>query len=230
MTRTSLTLAALFAAALPFCIPPAAQAHQITNRFYQAQQTDAYGRLTVEASIISVVQCNGAGENGLQFYVYAYQNRPGFRAIYPPYWSSPIGGHDFATFGQAASIACHASSGSQPSTPVQSYSPYAAGNWILTTGCSYLPGPWQTQIAEASDGSLTGWLGVHEDAILANDANWVNTIGMRSVQSGSTVDIAFNPPGWESVVDLQGTLSGNTITGTMHHYGRDDCSFRLTRQ
>ena len=62
-----------------------ASAHQAVQRFNQAEQHDVYGRLAVEASVITVVNCNGAGENGRQYYIYQYVNRPGFRAILPPY-------------------------------------------------------------------------------------------------------------------------------------------------
>ena len=77
------------ALALPLCMPVAAGAAQVTSRFSQAERRDAYGRITVEASVISVLKCNGAGENGRQFYIYQYVNRLGFRAILPPYWGSP---------------------------------------------------------------------------------------------------------------------------------------------
>ena len=75
-----------------------ASAHQAVQRFNQAEQRDAYGRLTVEASVITLVNCNGAGENGGQYYIYQYVNRAGVRAILPPNWSQAIGGRDWATY------------------------------------------------------------------------------------------------------------------------------------
>jgi hypothetical protein len=92
------------------------QAYQIVQKMNQAESRDPSGRITVEASVINVIQCNGAGENGGQYYIYQYINRPGFRAIQPPNWGSPIGGQDFATFDQAAA-AC-GTGGTGPDAPL----------------------------------------------------------------------------------------------------------------
>jgi hypothetical protein len=97
---------ALAAAGLSMAVSLPAFAAQETQRAYQQQQTDANGRLTVEAAYIHVIACNGAGENGRQFYVYQYANRRGFRAIAPPNWGRAIGGRDFGTFQESVAAAC----------------------------------------------------------------------------------------------------------------------------
>jgi len=238
-----LTASAAFALALP----TAAQAYQITGRYQQAEARNAYGAITVEASIISVVRCGSRGENGGTFYIYSYLNRSGFRAIYPGYWGSPIGGRDFGSFREAAYAACslglNGSTATQPSMPAQpaqpQYSPYAAGTWTLATNCGYLGnvadyGYWGGTIAltENSNGALSGSIGDKlKSTLLASDTGWGNGLGYSSAQSGSTVTVILNPSGWESVVELRGTLSGNTISGTVHHYDTDSaCSFRMDRQ
>jgi hypothetical protein len=84
----------------------AAEAYIITGKQVQNEQRDHSGRITVEASVIHYVTCNGGGENGGRFFVYQYTKRAGFRAILPPNWGSPIGGRDVGSFGEAAGIAC----------------------------------------------------------------------------------------------------------------------------
>ena len=76
-----------------------ASAHQALQRFNQLEQRDAYGRLMVEASVITVVNCNGAGESGRQYYIYQYVNRAGVRIILPPYWGQMVGGRPWAIGG-----------------------------------------------------------------------------------------------------------------------------------
>ena len=75
-------LAAAGLAALVGATP--AQAYEEISSFYQGESTDGYGNITVEASIIHIVECWDLGENGGEFYVYEYMNRLGFRAIQPP--------------------------------------------------------------------------------------------------------------------------------------------------
>ncbi|MDP2307413.1 MAG: hypothetical protein Q8P18_15410 [Pseudomonadota bacterium] len=88
---------------------PSAYAWEIVRSIDQPEQRDASGRVvTVEASIIHVIACNGEGENGGQYYLYGYLNRSGFRAIQPPDWGHPIGGRDFSTENEAAVAACSA--------------------------------------------------------------------------------------------------------------------------
>lgn len=86
--------------------PATGHAYQISQSASQPESRDPYGRITVEASVIHVVTCNGAGENGGQFYIYQYVNRPGFRAIHPPDWGHAIGGGDYPSFEQAVGVAC----------------------------------------------------------------------------------------------------------------------------
>lgn len=93
------------AALLLFATMPAVAA-DILSEFSQAESRDASGRITVEESVIHVVACNGPGENGGSYYVYEYVNRPGYRAILPPNWGSPIGGRDFDSMDEAIAAAC----------------------------------------------------------------------------------------------------------------------------
>jgi hypothetical protein len=100
-------------AAFVLCLSTApASAYQTLQQFSQAEQRDAYGRVTVEAAKIYVLSCNGGGENGRQYYIYEYVNRPAkwgvarFRAILPPNWGQAIAGRDFGNFGEAAGNAC----------------------------------------------------------------------------------------------------------------------------
>ncbi len=97
-------LAASGLAALLLAAP--AQAYEEVYSFYQAESTDGYGNITVEASIIHIVECWDLGENGGEFYVYEYVNRLGFRAIQAPDWGHAIGGKDFDTYEEAALAAC----------------------------------------------------------------------------------------------------------------------------
>ena len=126
---TASTLVILFAG---LAAGPAA-GYSLTGRFPQAEARDASGRLTVEASVIHTVQCNSAGENGRAFYLYQYTKRLGFRAIVPPYWASPIGGRDFASFNEAASAAC----GSSRSTPPVAAAASLTGAWKSSQGYIY---------------------------------------------------------------------------------------------
>lgn len=85
--------------------PAPGHAYQELQTMHQAEQRSG-GRITVEESNIHVIRCNGAGENGGQFYIYQYLKRSGFRAILPPNWGRPIGGHDWGSFAEAAAAAC----------------------------------------------------------------------------------------------------------------------------
>lgn len=87
-------------AAVALMAPLSAHAYQEVNTL---NQQAAAG---VEASVIHVIACNGAGENGGQYYVYQYVNRAGFRAILPPNWGQALGGHDWSSFAEAAQAAC----------------------------------------------------------------------------------------------------------------------------
>jgi hypothetical protein len=93
---------------------PEAQAFAIVRSFDQAEQRDASGKVTDEASTIHEVACSSPGENGGKYYIYQYKDRPGFRAILPPNWGSPIGGRDFDTQDQAIAAACGTAT---PQTP-----------------------------------------------------------------------------------------------------------------
>jgi hypothetical protein len=119
---------ALVASVLALFIPVSGHAYQVTQSFNQPEARDAYGRITVEASVIHVLACNGLGENFGQFYIYQYVNRPGFRAIRPPDWGHAIGGQDFQGFAQAAAVAC----GQAPAmVPAPAPAPMPSGNWSV---------------------------------------------------------------------------------------------------
>jgi hypothetical protein len=84
--------------------------YEVTGR--QVQDEQRWGdQITVEASIIHHIYCNGRRENGGRYFIYQYTNRPGFRAILPPYWGDAIGGRDWRSFERAASVACRQRSG-----------------------------------------------------------------------------------------------------------------------
>lgn len=217
-----LMIAALMAMALP------AAGAQAVQRYNQAEQRDGYGRITVEASVITVVNCNGAGENGGQFYIYQYVNRAGVRAIQPPYWGQPIGGRDWATFEQAAYAACGAGRNNPPSSGL-------TGSWRLTSSCGFTNPNWTATInlSEGADGSLR--------ATTSADALNTTNVGpdpapdswgskMRSQVSGSVFNLVLHPKSWVSVLELSGTVNGSRIDGRIHHYTNDDCNFTMVRQ
>jgi hypothetical protein len=124
-------------AAVLLLAPVPVPAFQVMQQVEQAEARDTAGRITQEHSVIHVVACNGAGENGQQFYIYQYLNRPGFRAIRPPNWSTAIGGSDFPAFGQAVGAACGITL-PIPSPPTGG-SPGPAGPQPPTPGPSELP-------------------------------------------------------------------------------------------
>src|SRR4051794_36825643 len=131
-----------------------ASAHQAVQRFNQAEQRDVYGRLTVEASVITVVNCNGAGENGRQFYIYQYVNRAGVRAILPPYWAQMVGGREWTSYEQAVTVACGGGGGGATNL---------TGTWQLTTSCTWTNPAWSATVY------LTQGAGGALSATLAND-------------------------------------------------------------
>lgn len=212
------------AAALSLVITPAT-ASQAVQRFNQGEQRDAYGRLTVEASVITVLNCNGAGENGGQFYIYQYTNRPGVRAIRPPYYAQAIGGRDWANYGQAVAAACGGGS-----VPVVAASGNVSGVWRLTTSCTWTNPPWSATVnlAQGPNGSLTATTTNDQlNSELAPPDTWGSK--MKSQVSGSTFNLLLHPKGWVSVLEFTGTINGSRIDGRIHHYTTDDCNFTMVR-
>jgi hypothetical protein len=105
--RTSHLVGAGLAAALALGAVPSGAYQVVGLPVVQPQSLSPDGRtIATEAATIRAVDCNGARENHKKFYVYEYLNRNGFRAIRPPDWAHPVGGRDYATFQQAAAIAC----------------------------------------------------------------------------------------------------------------------------
>ena len=148
----------IYVGVLFICIPASGYAYQLLPHSKQAEARDPAGKITVEASVIQVVVCNGPGENGGQFYIYQYVNRPGFRAIKPPNWGQPLGGSDYPSREQAAAVACGGGS-----LPPGGGSPWA-GQWRLTWGAS------TATLTLAVTGStaqgqydLPGWAGCRPD-------------------------------------------------------------------
>jgi hypothetical protein len=196
------------------------------QQFRQPEQRDQYGRRTVEASVITVVSCNGAGENGNQYYIYQYVNRA--RAILPPYWNRAIGGHDWASYEQAVGEACGTGGGGN--APMN-----LTGSWRLTTSCGFTNPAWSATInlSQVPGGALT--------ATSSNDPLNVEWVGpdpapgswgskMKSQVNGSLFNLLLHPRGWVSVLEFTGTVSGSRIDGRIHHYTTDDCSFTMVRQ
>lgn len=149
----------LAAAAMAALVPSSGLAYQETQAAYQPEQRDAAGNLSVEASNIHVLVCNGAGENGGQFYIYEYLNRPGFRAILPPNWGSPLGGQDFGTYQEAASIACGVVAPPPPPVVAQcdiSGQWQMALSWIATNWTFTAVGNNQYSAQEQGGGNATG--------------------------------------------------------------------------
>jgi len=206
-----------------------ASASQAIQRFNQPEQRDAYGRLTVEASVITVVSCNGPGENGGQFYIYQYVNRPGFRAVRPPYWGQAIGGRDFASYEQANYAAC---GGGVTSVPTGGS---LTGTYRLTTSCTWTNPAWSAlvNLYQGPGGSLTAT--TSDDKL---STSWTGPTpapesmgsNMKSQVSGSTFNLLLHPKGWVSVLEFTGTVNGSRIDGRIHHYNTDDCNFTMIRQ
>ena len=223
------TYPAIAAAAAALTLTISASASQPVQRFSQPEQRDAYGRLTVEASVITVLNCNGAGENGRQIYIYQYVNRAGWRAILPPYWSQAIGGRDWNTYDEAVSAGCggvvYGGGGSGANL---------TGTWQLTTSCGWTNPNWSATVY------LTQGAGGALSATLSNDKLNASEVGpdpapsswgskMRSQVSGSTFNLLLHPNGWVSVLEFTGTVNGNRIDGRIHHYTNDDCNFTMVR-
>jgi hypothetical protein len=220
------TVALAFAA-----IAPPASAAQAVQRFNQSEQRDSYGRMTVEASVVTVLNCNGAGENGGQSYVYQYVKRAGFRAIQPPNWAQPIGGRDWSAYEQAVAAACGGGAAKPSGSNV-------SGTWRLSTDCGYTNPPWAATVnlSESANGSLS--------VTTSNDNlnttltgpppapdNWGTK--MRPQVIGSTLTMAMHPRGWVSVLELTGTVNGSRIDGRIFHddgNGKGGCNFTMVRQ
>jgi len=115
------------------------------------------------------------------------------------------------------------------------------GRWSLGSNCSWAPpGGWQAIISlnqdpngvlsgtVLSDNNNTGSGGI---TILANASGYgnANPAGAQSVFSGNTMSLILHPNSWISVLQLTGQLNGNQISGSVHHYGNDDCTFTMVR-
>lgn len=194
-----------------------ANASAVLQQFRQPESRDATGRLSVEESAVSIISCNGLGENGGQFYVYQYVNRPGVRAIRPPDWSQPLGGRDFATFDEAVKTACALPAAPGGTTPG---GPTPGG--ATAAGCKGFSGTWSdnifgtmglVQIGESASGTYSGTTspGAINGKVTgqAFDGTWVSregtsgTVHLELRGDGSTYEGAASTSGW-----------GNKATGS----------------
>jgi len=225
---------------------------QELQQVYQPQQVDGYGRLTVEAAYVHVIACQGGPQNGRQFYIYQYANRRGFRAIAPPDWGHAIGGRDWGSYQEALGAACYGGGyagpaqppyqpPAQPPRPPQQPPPPATSpvEWQLTSDCKWASPTWSASmnLSEAVDATLSGTLATdnispaNPGKILPNaKGDWNNPSDMQSRMTNGTMTLVINPNGWVSTLQLTGTSSdGYVWTGSVHHYGGDDCHFTLSR-
>ena len=107
----------------------------------QPETRDGGGRITVEASLIHMMNCSGGPT-----YIYQYVNRRGFRVIRPPNWSNAIGGRDFGTCQEAQSVAVNAfaipplpmgGGGAAPTGAILPSGTDISGTWRGTDGTVY---------------------------------------------------------------------------------------------
>ncbi|CAM4439809.1 MULTISPECIES: hypothetical protein [Myxococcus] len=186
-----------------------ANAAEVIQQFRQPESRDETGKLLVEESVVSIINCNGSGENGGQFYIYQYVNRPGVRAIRPPDWSQPIGGRDFAAFEEAVAAACAPASAPGGPTPG---APTPAGCWGFSgTWSDNIFGTMQlVQIGENASGTYSGTTspGAINGKVTgqAFDGTWVSregtsgTVHLELRGDGSTYEGAASTTGWGNKV------------------------------
>ena len=129
----------------------------------------------------------------------------------------------------------------QTAAPASAGGAGIGGTWRLGSNCNWAPpGGWQTVISlsQAPNGALSGTVlsdnnntGAASIAVVPNDSGYGNTNppGAQSVFSGNTMSLILHPNTWISVLQLTGQLNGNQISGSVHHYGNDDCTFVMVR-
>jgi hypothetical protein len=230
----------LTAAILVLSVVAPAGAYQTSFLQRQPQQV-ANGRVTVLAATIFVLTCgnpNTTNENGAQYYLYEYvdaygntrRDIPPYRVISPPNWSQSIGGHDWANWQQAAAYACQKGVSGPTNTGPASTS-NISGTWQLTSNCSWTEGGWKSTLMlnQGANGALTGSLtnDALKTAFATAETNWGSKV--QNLYSPPIVTLLLHPAGWVSVLELTGTLSGSTISGRVHHYTSDDCTFSMSR-
>jgi hypothetical protein len=173
---------------LALCIPASTLAYQTVRQFDQPESRDATGKVKVEAARITIVLCNGPGENGGQFYIYQYLKRPGINVIHPPDWSHPIGGPNIHSLGQAAQIACRKS----PAVTKWSVTAFANNVRVLAP----LVGKWQLgkfhlrgSGSLGKSGTATGTISDVDDLTSPPNRLFVNmnVIGGQLTQQGAAL-------------------------------------------
>jgi hypothetical protein len=112
------------------------------------------------------------------------------------------------------------------------------GNWRLSSNCAWVPGNFASTLSLnlAGGGALSGSVTSDNlgaggiDLLPDSSGSWNGSPPpMRSQVGGSTVTIVLHPKSWVSIVELTGQLNGNQISGKVHHYTNDDCTFTMTR-
>jgi hypothetical protein len=214
------------------------------------------GQLVRLAANIYQTSCNGGGENGRQYYLYEYVdgNRrvrtdvPAYRVIAPPDYGHAIGNRDWSSWQQAIAYACGSEAGTGTGTgstggATNTNPSNISGTWRFTTtgttaanSCLWGPNntPWQTvfRLAQAADGGVSGSADtgpLQTKLEFAAPGTWGVAPTFTNRYSPPTVTLLLHPIGWVSVLQLSGTLRGNTISGGLHHYSNDDCTFQMTR-
>ena len=197
-----------------------ANAYEVTRVISQPEEHDASGKITVEASVIHVVACNGPAENGGEFFIYQYSNRPGYRAIRPPEWSSPLGGRDVDTYDEAVGIACGTASAGAPASPSPTTPPapplgptpgpstpadavsMPSFLSVTHTAKSTMPLALNLTRREGNRGTYEG-----------NDYDGDRVIGTADVFPDGTIQMRIEIPAKGYVGTYSGTRSGNRLEG-----------------
>ncbi len=216
-----------------------AEAYQTSFLQHQPEQV-VNGRVTVVAATIFVLHCgnpNTTNENGAQYYLYEYVDAygrpradiPPYRVILPPHWNQPIGGRDWPDWQQAAASACQKGASGVGTTTAPTTT-NITGVWQLTSNCTWVAGGWKTTLTlnQDANGTLTGT--ATNDSLKPEFGNPTNNWGSKvpNQYSRNTMTLVLHPAGWVSVLELNGTLSGSTMSGRVHHYTSDDCNFSMT--
>ena len=178
--------------------PPAGcQLQQVTT---QPETRDGGGRITVESSLIHMMNCPGGPT-----YIYQYVNRRGFRVIHPPNWSNAIGGRDFGTCQEAQTVAVSAlRPGAHPAGSEGTFAvpplPPGGGGRSASSQCSQPPAGCQLQQVTTQPETRDGGGRITVEASLIHMMNcpsgptyiyqYVNRRGFRVI----------HPPNWSNAI------------------------------
>jgi hypothetical protein len=206
-------------------LPPGCR---LIREFNQGESRDASGRVTVEASVIYDVNCNGR-----EFYIYQYVNRPGFRVIRPPDWGHSIGGRDFSSFGEAIGVAA-ATSGAGNAGSGGAGSGNTGG--VPAPGATAV-GTWTYATDQNVDGLTTGEFKLSPNGNGKLTGTFQNSSGFNGEvygnQQDDSVTLNINPSGWASDFVVKGKLvnygGSLRIVGPVDHNGKT-ANFTATRR